>query len=396
MKRLVENFSPAAKAIKAGRIAMLPKSGSAHSTGISDGPLVVAGMFQTANGLGQAARSSLATLREHGYQPIAVDLSNMLHQVDAATSIRLDAMPRSSSGTLILHVNAPETRTALKLLGLRRWHNWRIIGYWAWELSEPPQDWLEIASHLSELWTPSDFITDTFGKWLNMPVHTVPISIHAPELASDPSSRKADLQVLCMADGRSSFYRKNLLAAVRMFKNAFDDGANAHLTIKLRNADEFPAFRTELSEIISGSMRATVIDGSIPHADRWKMISDHDVILSAHRAEGYGLHLAEGMALGKCAVATGWSGNTQFMNEANSVLLPFSMEPAHDPYGVYDPPMGSRWAKVNEDAGIEVLRQLYSGDISTDKLGAAAKQGINEMLGGDAMFSALLGPKQAR
>ena len=41
-----------------------------------DAPLVVAGLFQTGNGLGEGARSTWRALKAAGFDPIAVDLSS--------------------------------------------------------------------------------------------------------------------------------------------------------------------------------------------------------------------------------------------------------------------------------------------------------------------------------
>ena len=49
-----------------------------------------------------------------------------------------------------------------------------------------------------------------------------------------------------------------------------------------------------------------------------------DAYVSLHRAEGYGLTMAEAMMLGKPVIATGYSGNLEFMDEDNSVLVPYS------------------------------------------------------------------------
>ena len=46
-----------------------------------------------------------------------------------------------------------------------------------------------------------------------------------------------------------------------------------------------------------------------------------DCYVSLHRSEGFGLTLAESMALGKPVIATGYSGNTDFMTPANSYLV---------------------------------------------------------------------------
>jgi glycosyltransferase involved in cell wall biosynthesis len=47
-----------------------------------------------------------------------------------------------------------------------------------------------------------------------------------------------------------------------------------------------------------------------------------DCYVSAHWGEGWGLPLAEAMAVGLPVVATNFSGNTQFMTKENSFLVP--------------------------------------------------------------------------
>ena len=50
-----------------------------------------------------------------------------------------------------------------------------------------------------------------------------------------------------------------------------------------------------------------------------------DCYVSLHRSEGFGLTLAESMALGKPVIATGYSGNTDFMTPANSYLVDWTL-----------------------------------------------------------------------
>ena len=50
-----------------------------------------------------------------------------------------------------------------------------------------------------------------------------------------------------------------------------------------------------------------------------------DCYVSLHRAEGFGLTLAEAMAIGKPVIATGYSGNVDFMNDANSYLVDYEI-----------------------------------------------------------------------
>ncbi|MEM9938343.1 MAG: hypothetical protein AAF768_05815, partial [Pseudomonadota bacterium] len=255
-----------------------------------------------------------------------------------------------------------------------------------------PQDWFSIASHLDEIWTPSDFVTSSFENRLSIPVKTVPIPLYVPEHCDlEQRAENSVVKCLAMADGRSSFHRKNLISAARIFVRAFDTRSDAEMTIKLRNADEFPGFESELKSVIGGHDNVSIINQSISNSDRWRLISEHNVALSTHRAEGFGLHLAEAMALGKCAVATGWSGNTGFMTDSNSMLLPYSLEPVIDPYGIYQACDHMRWAKVDEDAGIEALRRLNKDRDLIQTVGARARQDVISSLSGDTLENAVAG-----
>ena len=50
-----------------------------------------------------------------------------------------------------------------------------------------------------------------------------------------------------------------------------------------------------------------------------------DAYVSLHRSEGLGLTMAEAMLMGKPVVATGYSGNVDFMNDSNSLLVPYQL-----------------------------------------------------------------------
>lgn len=58
--------------------------------------------------------------------------------------------------------------------------------------------------------------------------------------------------------------------------------------------------------------------------DMLRLYKAADAYVSAHWGEGWGLPLSEAMSLGVPAIATDFSGNTEFMNHANSYLVPIA------------------------------------------------------------------------
>ena len=66
-------------------------------------------------------------------------------------------------------------------------------------------------------------------------------------------------------------------------------------------------------------------DGYVSAHERDSYIAACDCYVSLHRSEGLGLTMAEAIACGKPVIATGYSGNLEFMDEASSYLVPYDL-----------------------------------------------------------------------
>lgn len=366
------------KALVRGQL--LPRPQDQTRPSLTASPLVIAGMFRTGNGIGRAARCAYAALRAEGLAPVAVDISAMLNQVDIAASVPLAPFPAAPAGTLILFANPPELEICLWKLGLRRWHAWRIIGAWAWESPLAPARWRSQARFVSEIWAPSQFCADAFAVY-GRPVFRVP---HFLRPEAKPAAAALDarrpLHILTLADARSSLMRKNPLAAVAMFRAAFPQNEPARLTLKCRGLGLYPDYLAQLRAAIAGDPRIEVLDQTLSDPDHALLLARADIILSPHRSEGFGLSLAEAMAQGKCVVATGWSGNLEFMDSACAMLLPYSLVPLIDPTGVYDAQPGAKWADPDGQAGAAILRELFENPAMRAAMGERARLAIGEKL----------------
>jgi glycosyltransferase involved in cell wall biosynthesis len=102
-----------------------------------------------------------------------------------------------------------------------------------------------------------------------------------------------------------------------------------------------------------------------------------DCFVSLHRSEGFGLGPAYCMAMGKPAIATGWSGNLTFMNDENSWLIPYEMTtvgPDALPY-----PAGAEWAEPDLDAAVAAMRQVVADPEEVVRRGTLARRDMATM-----------------
>jgi glycosyltransferase involved in cell wall biosynthesis len=101
-----------------------------------------------------------------------------------------------------------------------------------------------------------------------------------------------------------------------------------------------------------------VVDRLLSKADQMALVGHADVLLSLHRAEGFGLHLVEAMWLGTPTIATRYSGNLAFMDDDCSLLVDARMVPVQRGEGFF-PPEAS-WADPDLDQAATHLRRLLA------------------------------------
>ena len=107
------------------------------------------------------------------------------------------------------------------------------------------------------------------------------------------------------------------------------------------------------------------------------LLASIDVYTSLHRAEGFGLGIAEAMSLGKPVIATAYSGNMDYTTRTNSCLVGYQLRPIEEsdldmsPHGkvVYEP--GLVWAEPNIGQAARWMRYLYDHPEERARIGAA-------------------------
>ncbi len=155
----------------------------------------------------------------------------------------------------------------------------------------------------------------------------------------------------------SLFARKNPLGVIEAFKMAFPSGGGPRLVVKSINGDRHVEQADSIRDALAGRSDIEYRDGYLPAGDQKAFINACDAYVSLHRSEGFGLTMAEAMALGKPVVATAYSGNLDFMNDNNSFLVPFEyaeIGPGSEPY-----PADAVWAEPDIDAAARAMRRVF-------------------------------------
>jgi glycosyltransferase involved in cell wall biosynthesis len=176
----------------------------------------------------------------------------------------------------------------------------------------------------------------------------------------------------------SSLERKNPRAAIEAFKQAFGDDPNTRLVVKYSNASAFPQALRMLEEAAHGLSNIVFIGNTMNTAEVDNLYAQADVVLSLHRAEGFGLVVAEAMLRGIPVIATNWSGNTDFLTRETGVPIGYRLIPAHDPQDTYNYP-ALNWADADVREAAEALRMLRADPDLCKRLGAAAMEHASQL-----------------
>jgi len=352
-------------------------------------PVTVAGLLRSTTGIGEGARLCLAALEALDFKPASIDFSERLDLADMPGADGVALSPqRSSGGSMIVHINAPYLPLALLAMGRAATRRQRMIGYWSWELPTIPDSWRAGFPFVHEVWVPSRFTADAVSAQVNVPVHIVPHPmLPLPPKQSDWRAKLGipadELVVATMFHMGSSFARKNPLGAIEAFCRALGSDERAHLVIKMNDGSVAPDLRAQLLQAIGGRPNIHLIEQKLTEPEMSDLLRAADILLSLHRTEGFGLPLARAMQCGKLVIATGWSGNLEFMNRDNSMLIDYSLVPAQDSqktYNFHD----MDWADPSIEHAVVCLRQAAEQNELRRALGNRAAEDIVRQFGLDA------------
>lgn len=361
---------------------------------ILSGPVTVAGLFRSTVGLAESARLSFQALQQAGIAVKYMDMGKIFYwhkKINIAFGEE-EKGDGSEGGTLLVHLNPPELALAMPFIGREFVRHKRLIGYWAWELQRLPSHWKIGFRLVDEVWTPSNFVAEAVRQETKTPVYVVPHPVLRPR--SSGRSRESfgiprDCFVVLNAfDMRSSAERKNPFAAVQAFRLAFGDRGDVRMVIKVGAAEESPKVIDQLKRAVNGAQNITLMFDTLQTEDQAALIDCVDVVISLHRSEGFGLVLAEAMHLGKPVIATGYSGNLDFMDRTNSVLIGYKLVPIIDPQKIYTQ-RNQMWADPDAEEAAEWLKRLAGDHDLRAEIGRQARESAQRYFSLDSFKGAI-------
>lgn len=334
--------------------------------------LNVLGYLRAESGVAEAARTTLRACRAAGVPASAIEYARQAPS--RLGEVAPDGWPSTPTyGVTLVHLNADQSAFAVvdhadALDGRYR------IGGWNWELPEFPDRWPEAEQGLDEVWAPSRFCAEAFARRLAIPVTHMPYAVDVPRPAAlDRAALGVPAEpflFLFVFDAFSVPARKNPEAVIEAFARVrAATSTPVQLVLKVINAASQPALVRTL-EAARAEPGVTVIDRYLDRRDLNALLQASDAYVSLHRSEGFGFTMAEAMALGKPVVATGWSGNMDFMSDATACPVRYRLVPLAASYGPYA--AGQTWADPDVAHAAALMTRLASDRAWAADVGARA------------------------
>ena len=354
----------------------------------------VIGYMFAESGVGQSARSNVDALI---HAEVEFSVSNFqqgnVSRMEANFDKNLIGIPKYNIN--LFHINADQMDYLMLHYGESSIEGRYNIGYWAWELPEFPDEYARAEKYLDEIWTPSEFCKSAIEKKVKIPVIVVPHSVSVP----DKIPARSDLKLLdsvpmeyfiSIFDCMSVPERKNVDATIDAYEKAFGlNNKDVGLIIKVSNLDKNTQYKKQLINKISSNKGIHLIDQYMDKVEILTLLKRAAALVSLHRSEGFGLVIAEAMAVGTPVVVTGWSGNQDFTLESNALLVNYELIKLEQDCGPYR--AGNTWADPSVSHAAKLMISVLEEPEVTSKRAELGKDHVEDKLSSETLGELLKG-----
>ncbi len=319
------------------------------------------GPWNYASGLGMASRGYISALWQSGLQVNLHPIYRPFH-IHGRSALTIDVCDFDGPADVcIIHLNPDawpgllEDRHYRQIMGAKK-----RVGLWVWEMETIPKQWSTAFREVDAVWAPSNYCRAAFELASAAPVRVLPHVVMAPAPNLRPSQMREKLGlpsnrqlILYNFDGASYLIRKNPFALVRAFGASGLHRQGWSLVLKTKNLMDRPDVGRELVSLIEGFREVYLINQNLSQYENFALMESCSVYASPHSAEGFGLTVAEAMALGKIVVATDYSGTRDFLDSTCGFPVKWRKQQLDRSHGHYF--RGGVWAEIDE---VDLARAL--------------------------------------
>lgn len=268
----------------------------------------------------------------------------------------------------------------------------RHIGYWYWETSRVPDDWLDTCEkfQVKELWAPTPYIRKAMQATIkHIPVYDVLPYVAEPKDFDPPKNLLPKLDprrftFTYIFDYGSVYERKNPLALVQAFRRAFTRQDKVQLVLKSMRSKEVPFQSGPLLSLVDAPGAPIIVhDEMMPLSEVYGLMQVTDCYISPHRSEGLGLSLIEAFYLGKPVIATGYGGNLAFMPPDYPYLIQAPEIPIPATVRIYG--AAGNWSEPSLDHMIELMWHVYKNQDEAKDVGLAGQARMRQLFDRDKL-----------
>lgn len=332
---------------------------------VANAPIYVVGNFQAGGGISRSAQLYAAQMRKKNRHCVCVDTTREMLQTikepisDGSVRSLADIRGDAGSGTVIVHLNPPQFLWLLCHLRRKFFRHKHLIAYWAWELEDIPALWKFALRFVDAVEVPSTFTQVAVARNTEKNVTVRPHVVPEPAIVKQTFAHNGKLRCLFVFDMASLCSRKNPQAAIAAFLHAFTP-EEACLTIKVSQPEANAADWENLQALAGAHPHIRLIAGWMDDATLERLFLEHDVYLSLHRSEGYALTIREAMLHNLYIVATGWSGNMDFMQGERVSPVSYMLVPVNRLDKTFGSVRNPRWAEPNVEEAATILKHIYT------------------------------------
>ncbi|MCL4487934.1 MAG: glycosyltransferase family 4 protein [Chloroflexi bacterium] len=338
----------------------------------------LSGYLRDESGWGAAGRGYAKALQHLG-MPLALNDFSALTNNRSEERAGFDLQHSNPYDINLVCVDPSQHFAFLSEAGTAYFKGHYNIGGWAWELPRFPANWFNRFGFYDEIWVTTSFVANALAPVAPVPVVRIPPVLVPARLGSRDRGRALirahpdEFIFLFIFDFHSHMERKNPLAVVDAFRCAFSPQDSVRLVVKCVNGASDPQGFGELRERARGST-ISVFEGYWSGEAVRDLAAGCDAFVSLHRSEGTGLTISDAMALGKPVIATGWSGNMDFMNIGNSFPVKYELVEIENGVGPYRE--GEIWAEPSVEHAAQLMRHVFENREDAAKRGEAARRDI--------------------